>query len=138
MIKHYNVFFLSDDPDGHVSFTVLFPGDPVASTEPPSTKPAPSLDFQAKTVQKTLLSTFGANTGSTGIMFDVVAINDVDITSMDLHLRSGYDEGEVVIDIYVLIGSHLGNESNSREWGKVCCSKKVVSANSYCLSHQLT
>lgn len=63
-------------------------------------------------------------------MFDVVAINSVEITSLDLHLRSGNDEGEVMIEVYVLDGSHVGNERNSDQWGKVCCSKKVVSTSS--------
>ena len=60
-------------------------------------------------------------------MFDVVAINSVDIIALDLHLRSEKEEGGQLIEIYVMPGTHVGNESESESWSKVCCSKKVVS-----------
>jgi hypothetical protein len=73
-----------------------------------------------------VLSTFAANTGSTGIMFDVVAINDVDIVALDLHLRSDAVEGEKIIEIYTISGSHIRNNTSPEQWVKVCCSKGVI------------
>eukprot|EP00804_Cyclotella_cryptica_P022681 CCRYP_012488-RA/>CCRYP_012488-RA protein AED:0.03 eAED:0.03 QI:1589/1/1/1/1/1/9/60/937 len=113
-----------DDPDGNIKFTVIFPGDAIPDTAPPSPEPTTSPDFQV--VQRSLLSTFGANTGSTGVMFDIVAINSITITSLDLHLRSTAADGEKLIEVYTLLGTHVGNESISKRWQKVCCTKKIT------------
>jgi hypothetical protein len=61
-------------------------------------------------------------------MFDVVAINSVDITAFDLHLRSGIDDGEKLVEVYIKNGTHFDNTTTAKDWGKVCCSKKIVSA----------
>lgn len=125
-LLHLSYLPYVDDPSGNIKFTVTFPGDAVIpDTAPTSPEPAPAADSQL--VQKSLLSTFGSNTGSTGIMFDVVAISSIDITAMDLHLRSGADEGEKMIEVYVMSGTHVANASNPEMWGKVCCGKKIVS-----------
>lgn len=117
----------SDDPNGNIKFTVIFPGDEIPDTIQPSSQPTVQVADSEKAVQKSLLSTFSGSTGSTGIMFDVVAINSIDITALDLHLRSDKDEGKQLIEIYVMSGTHVGNENKSESWSKVCCSKKVVS-----------
>lgn len=77
-------------------------------------------------IRKSLLSTYGSNTGSTGIMFDLVALESVEIISLDLHLRSGADEGEKMIEVYAMSGTHIGNENSTELWSKICCSKKVI------------
>jgi gliding motility-associated-like protein len=52
------------------------------------------------------------NNGQSGIMFDVVAITPVEITQLGMD----FDNGVYNMEIYVIPGTHVGNEQNAAAW----------------------
>jgi len=114
------------DPDenGYVRFSVTFPGDPLPAMTPPT--PAPISEPKLELVRTELMTTFAGGTGSYGVMFDAIAIKGLTITSADLHLNIGEDDGEKAIEIYTAVDTHLGIEKSPDKWTKVCCARKVV------------
>jgi hypothetical protein len=59
-----------------------------------------------------LLTTFADNNGSTGAMFDVRALNRVEIRSFDGNLPAGTR----IMEIYYRPGPYLGHETNASSW----------------------
>jgi M6 family metalloprotease-like protein len=114
------------DPDenGYVRFSVTFPGEQLPDLTPPT--PSPTSQPKLELVRTELMTTFAGGAGSFGVMFDAVAIKGLTITSADLHLSVGEDDGEKAIEIYTAVGTHLGIEKSPEKWTKVCCAKKVL------------
>ena len=112
------------DKNGYIRFSVTFPGDQLPSLIPPT--PLPVSQSKKELISTELMTTFAGGTGSYGMMFDVIAMQGLSITSGDLHLSVGEDDGERSIEIYTAVGTHLGIEKSPGKWTKVCCSKKVV------------
>ena len=72
--------------------------------------------IEARGLATNNLSTTFANNNSCGggNMFDITALSDVTIDSLDLHMQN---PGTVsTVDVYYLVGSYLGNETNSGAW----------------------
>ena len=62
--------------------------------------------------QNDITTSFNDNMGSGGIMFDISATNDIDVTSFGLNLYSG----QKTIFIYYKNGTHIGFENDSLSW----------------------
>jgi hypothetical protein len=103
---------------------VTFPGDPLPVLTPPT--PSPTSQPKLELVRTELMTTFAGGTGSYGVMFDAVAIKGLTITSADLHLSVGEEDGEKAIEIYTAVGTHLGIEKSPDKWTKVCCTNKIL------------
>lgn len=94
-----------------ISFSINFPGDNVA--------PIASSEGAALVDKKELMTTFHGETGSFGIMFDVVAkVKPIVIFSFDLHVRRNTDK--VGVKVYTKSGSHSGSESSQHQWKRIC------------------
>ena len=63
-------------------------------------------------VNSSLQTTFAGGNGSNGNMFDIVAINEVTVTSFDGNL----DPGTGDVHIYYKTGTYVGSETNSSAW----------------------
>jgi hypothetical protein len=59
-----------------------------------------------------------------GQMFDIEAINDIEVTDFDVHFTSGTDD----IAIYTKSGSYVGFETNPGAWTLVTTVPNVTSA----------
>lgn len=59
-----------------------------------------------------LLTTFAGGNGLDGNMFDVVAINDVTIVSVEANLNAGSH----TVEIYYKVGSYVGSETSPSAW----------------------
>eukprot|EP00559_Dactyliosolen_fragilissimus_P004589 CAMPEP_0184859064 /NCGR_PEP_ID=MMETSP0580-20130426/4093_1 /TAXON_ID=1118495 /ORGANISM="Dactyliosolen fragilissimus" /LENGTH=1298 /DNA_ID=CAMNT_0027355503 /DNA_START=285 /DNA_END=4181 /DNA_ORIENTATION=- len=64
-----------------------------------------------------LMSTFKAGNGSYGIMFNIIAFEDLKILSFDIHTKA---KDEVLVQIFNKDGSYMGFEKNPRSWNKIC------------------
>ena len=60
-----------------------------------------------------LLTTFAAGNGCDGNMFDLIAYNEIDVDSFDLHIGATGSEN---VSIYYKVGTYLGSETNSGAW----------------------
>lgn len=58
-----------------------------------------------------LTTLFAENNGQSGIMFDIVATNDITINSFETNVDATGD-----IEIYYRAGTHVGNETNAGAW----------------------
>ncbi len=63
---------------------------------------------------ETLTTTFAADNGNSGIMFDIVADQPIAIDAFQFATRS--DTGAGSVEIYTKSGTHVGSEGNAGEW----------------------
>ncbi|MAG58453.1 MAG: hypothetical protein CMJ83_19370 [Planctomycetes bacterium] len=75
--------------------------------------------------QQTLTTTFASNNGQAGNMFDLVAVQDVEICGFDVNL----DPGTWDIEIYTRAGSWIGNQANPAAWGVPIATATSVTSN---------
>lgn len=66
----------------------------------------------ASSTSGSLQTTFAGGNGSNGNMFDIVALNNVTITSFDANL----DGGDNIVHIYYKTGTYVGSETNASAW----------------------
>ena len=59
-----------------------------------------------------LNTNYNANNGQDGIMFDIYAVNGVEITNFSMDLDVGVHD----VEIYTKTGSHVGFEGNAAAW----------------------
>ncbi|MDF1672606.1 MAG: PKD domain-containing protein [Vicingaceae bacterium] len=81
--------------------------------------------LQYSSVGADSLSTgFPGGNGQAGNMFDVVAINPVNILSFDANLNAGT---HATVDIWYRVGTHVGFENSSAGWTLIGTATNVVS-----------
>ncbi|NNM16172.1 MAG: hypothetical protein HKO56_05890, partial [Bacteroidia bacterium] len=59
-----------------------------------------------------ICSNLNASNGSGGIMFDMIAKNDISINGLDVNLNAG----NKTLDVYYKTGSYVGSENNAAAW----------------------
>ena len=66
----------------------------------------------AQIMTGSLTTTFASNNGFAGNMLDVMAFEDITITSLDINVEPGtYD-----VEVYYKVGSYVGSESTPGDW----------------------
>uniref|UniRef100_A0A7S2LSU7 Uncharacterized protein n=1 Tax=Leptocylindrus danicus TaxID=163516 RepID=A0A7S2LSU7_9STRA len=69
-------------------------------------------DPTASTSSNMLTTTFVGGTGQAGNMFDILAITDVTVTSLDIHMLSNTEN----VTVYYKIGRYAGYENDAEAW----------------------
>ncbi|MBW2456941.1 MAG: hypothetical protein JRI68_20675, partial [Deltaproteobacteria bacterium] len=57
-------------------------------------------------------TTYVSNNGKSGNMFDVVAVNNINVLSFD----GNFNAGTHTVEIYYKVGTHVGSEANAGAW----------------------
>lgn len=69
-------------------------------------------DPTATSSSNILTTTFAGGTGQAGNMFDILAVTDVTVTSLDIHMLGGTEN----VTVYYKIGRYLGYEDDEGAW----------------------
>jgi len=94
---------------------VLYVTEANLKTAPPT--PSPTSPWaQTFAVEKSLKTTLAGGSGGFGCMFEVHALKDLVVESLDIHVDT---TDKIAVEIYTMDGSYLGKESEVDSWRKV-------------------
>jgi hypothetical protein len=72
----------------------------------------------------TLSTLFNSNNGRNAIMFDIVALHDLTVTTLDVNLAAGTHD----VAVYYVLGGYSGHETTVGDWTLVGTATNVTSA----------
>lgn len=120
------IFDIIQLPNGDVQFSLLLNGESsLPPTSSPTSAPTSEIGKFYESKRNEILNSMAGGTGSYGNMFDVVAVADVNVTSLDVHARNGPSDPPFELEVYTKVGTFLGSEYDPDAWTKVCCATPV-------------